>query len=92
MISTAFQNGTTVCSFIIEASYPGKKPFHVGTFTTSRLRTFTETQAAADAAAADCLRQFWEKSMPAAVPPPHTVKVVLGSQVFVPDDYDWKRI
>ncbi len=77
--------------FIVEAGYPGKRPFFVGTFTLDRRASEAEQQAAAETAAAPAIAKFWRDHMPDGIEPPTVFSARLGALKFVADDYEWRR-
>jgi hypothetical protein len=84
-------SGNTICRYVVEARYAGKDVFIVGTFTTPRLKTEQETEAAALSDAKAAIDGFWERHFPDGSHRPEPVRAILGSAVFVPDDYEWRR-
>ena len=85
-------SGGYVCCFVVEAEYPGKKRFFVGTFATPRLSTEQETEAAAMSQAQAELDRFAALHLPDGTPPPCAIRARLGHMTFVPDDYEWRRV
>ena len=83
-------SGAYVCRFVVEAEYPGKRPFLVGVFTTPRRSTEQETEAAAMSAAQANLDCFAAASFPDGTPPPRAIRARLGAMTFIPDDYEWR--
>ena len=83
--------GTQVCSYVVRACYPGKKPFLIGTFSIPRGPTFHETEVAAEKEMDAAVARFFRDCYPDGTKPPLSVKAHLGSVTFVPDDYEWRR-
>jgi hypothetical protein len=85
------QNGNVICRYVVEARYRGKKPFCIGTFSVRREMTEQETEEAAKREAQSAVEHFYAECLPSDTTKPEITGVRLGSSVFVPDDYEWRR-
>jgi len=85
------RSGKTICSFVIEAAYPGKTPFVVGTFRVERGDGEMETERRAMESADQSLRDFVATSLPDGTACPQVLSIRLGAMTFVPDDFDGSR-
>jgi hypothetical protein len=76
-----------ICSYVINVKYPNKKDFYIGSFTVEGCPNKKETEDKALAEASGSIKEFFQDCFPENFFSPGIIKIILGSVVFVPDEF-----